>query len=141
MGKYSTFTHKETSKKSREPHEIWRGLGCLMILIIPAISIAASSLTVNYLSSPGFRIIPRQLLGKPRLPDFVYKSDGLVTIFTPITTIEDFYAIAVVSFFYMLIIGGVISVIYAAVYSAVGPSRYGPTDAPPPKIKVVKKSR
>jgi len=112
-----------------------------MILIIPAISIAASSLTVNYLSSPGFRIIPRQLLGKPRLPDFVYKSDGLVTIFTPITTIEDFYAIAVVSFFYMLIIGGVISVIYAAVYSAVGPSRYGPTDAPPPKIKVVKKSR
>jgi cation transporter-like permease len=141
MGKYSTYTHKETSKKSREPHEIWRGLGCLLMLIIPVISIAASSLTVDYLSRPGFKVIPRQLLGKPRLPDFVYKSDGLVTIFSPVTAIEDFYAIAVVSLFYMLIIGGVISVIYAAVYSAVGPSRYGPTDAPPPKIKVVKKSR
>ena len=140
MGKYTTHT-PEKPKKSKEPHEIWRGLGCLMMIIIPAISIAASALTVDYLSSPGIKIIPRQLLGKPRLPDFVYRSDGLLTILTPITKVEDFYAIAVVSIFYMLIIGGVISVIYAAVYSAVGPSRYGPTDVPPLKVKVTKKSR
>jgi hypothetical protein len=140
MGKYTSYK-PEKPQKSKEPHEIWRGLGCLLMLIIPAISIAASTLTVDYLSGPDIKLIPRQLLGKPRLPDFVYSSEGLVTLFTPITKIEDFYAIAVVSLFYMLIIGGVISVIYAAVYSAVGPSRYGPTDAPPPKIKVVKKSR
>jgi hypothetical protein len=113
-----------------------------MMLIIPAISVAASSLTVEYLSSPEIQLIPRQLLGEPRLPDFVYRSDGLVTLLTPVTSIEDFYAIALVSLFYMLIIGGLISVIYAAVYSAVGPSRYGPTDVPPLKAKkVVKKSR
>ncbi|CAG1004521.1 hypothetical protein ANAEL_03243 [Anaerolineales bacterium] len=140
MGKYTSYK-PETPQKSKEPHEIWRGLGCLMMIIIPAISIAASALTVEALSGPGMKISPRQLLGRPHLPDFVYRSDGLMTILTPITKIEDFYAIAVISLFYMLIIGGVISVIYAAVYSAVGPNRYGPTDAPPPKIKVVKKSR
>jgi hypothetical protein len=143
MGKYSnTYTQRESSvKKPRQPHEIWRGLGCLLMIIIPAISIAASSLTVDYLSSPGFRLIPRQLLGKPRLPDFVYRSDGLTTILKPLTGIEDLYAILAVGILYMILLSGVISVIYAAVYSAVGPSRYGPTDAPPPRIKVSKKSR
>ncbi len=143
MGKYSnTYSQRDAPQKSREPHEIWRGLGCLMMMIIPAISIAASSLTVEYLSRPEIRLIPRQLLGKPRLPDFIYRSDGLVTLLTPVTSTEDFYAIALVSLFYMLIIGGLISVIYAAVYSAVGPSRYGPTDVPPLKAKkAVKKSR
>jgi len=141
MGKYTTYTHNEKPKRSKEPHEIWRGLGCLMMILIPAISIAAGSLTVGYIADSNPRLIPRQFMGTPRLPDFVYKSDGLTTILTPLTEIKDLYAIALVSILYMILLGGVISVIYAAVYTAVGPSRYGPTDAPPPKIKVIKKSR
>ena len=41
----------------------------------------------------------------------------------------------------MLLIGGVISVIYALMYRFIGPSRYGPTDAPPPKIKTKRYTR
>ena len=111
------------------------------MVVIPAVSIAAAQETVKWLLDSGMKINPRPLLGIPRLPDFVYRSDGLELILSPITKVENLYAIAIISFFYMLIISGVISVIYAATYSMVGPSRYGPTDAPPPKIKRVKKSR
>ncbi len=141
MGKYTNYTHKDTPKKSGQLHEIWRGLGCLMMVLIPAISIAAGSATVDFVAGSNPRLIPRQFMGTPRLPDWVYRSDGLTTILTPLTEIKDLYAIALASILYMILLSGLISVIYAAVYAAVGPSRYGPTDAPPPKTKVTKKSR
>ena len=41
MGKYSgSSTLRESSvRKTKQPHGIWRGIGCAMIVIIPAISI------------------------------------------------------------------------------------------------------
>jgi hypothetical protein len=143
MGRHTgSSTQRESSiSRTKQPHEIWRGIGCLMMVIVPVISVAAASETVKWILANGNKLIPRALLGIPRLPDFVYKSDGLVLILSPITKINNLYAIVVMSLFYILIISGVISVIYAATYNMVGPSRYGPTDAPPPKIKRVKKSR
>jgi len=140
MGKYSTNSRIAKKPKSEGPHVIWRGIGCLMMLIIPAISIAAGYETVNYGLTHDWSI-PYQLLGAARLPDFFYKSSGLLQLFGFITRIPNFYAHAAVSILYMVLIGGIISVIYAVVYRMVGPSRYGPLDAPPPKIKTKKYTR
>ena len=142
MGKYSNTSLRESSiTKPKQPHEIWRSIGCAMMVVIPAISIAAGHETVKVALDQKWGIIPFQLLGAPRLPDFIRGLNGLYTLLRPITKMENFYADAVVSIIYMVVIAGVISVIYAATYSMVGPSRYGPTDAPPPKIKISKKSR
>jgi hypothetical protein len=143
MGKYSDSSLKKetsiTTKKELSP--IWRGIGCMMILGIPVISIIAGTATVQLALDNKWGIIPRQLLGHPRLPDIFYKSSGLMYIFNPLTKIKDFYADAVVSLIYMVLISSIISVIYSAIYSMVGPSRYGPTDEPPMKYKKAKKSR
>ena len=143
MGRYSgTSSQRESSvSKPKQPHEIWRGIGCLMILVIPVISIAGGDQTVKYLLKNHRGIIPLELLGTPHLPDIIYKSTGLMTIFGPLTKIQNLFAIAVVSLIYIVVISGLISLIYATVYAMVGPSRYGPTDAPPPKVRVTKKSR
>jgi hypothetical protein len=142
MGRYSSSsTQRESSiSKPKQPHEIWRGIGCLMILVIPAISIAAGYLTVTYALDHRWPI-PYELLGTPHLPEIIYKSTGLQTIFVPLTRIPNFYANALASILYMVVISGLISIIYAVVYGMIGPSRYGPTDAPPPKVRVTKKSR
>jgi hypothetical protein len=140
MGKYTSYTQKEIPPKG-ETHEIWSGFGCVIMLIIPVISYAAGMLTVNWIVDNGWRLIPRELLGIPQLPDIVYKSEGLSFLFLWMTDIKNLYAYIVVGLVYMLLISGVVSVIYAAVYRVIGPSRYTPLDAPPPKIKVVKKSR
>ncbi len=143
MGRHTgSSTQRESSiSKSKQPHEIWRGIGCLLMIVIPAISIGAGYETVNLVLKNKWGIIPYQILGKPLMPDIAYELSGLRYILTPITKIENFYAIAAISLIYMVLISGVISVVYAATYSMVGPSRYGPTDAPPTKVRITKKSR
>jgi len=132
--------NQSSAKKHQETHPIWRGIGCLMILIIPAISIAAGNLTVNYAIAHRWPI-PIQFLGFMHLPDYFYSTAGLRTILNPLSAIPNFYANSAVAFLYMLVLSGVISLIYATVFRMVGPSRYGPTDAPPSKFKATKKSR
>ncbi len=147
MGKYSlSSTQLESSvKKTKEPHVIWRGIGCLMMVVIPAISIVLATLTVNLVidvqTEMQRRFIPYQLLGNPRMPNIAYKLSGLETILEPITKIENFYAISIASIMYMILISGVISVIYAAAYRVANPNRYGPLDEPPSRIKAKKHSR
>ena len=141
MGRNTDYSQGQSSRsKSKTPHDVWRGIGCLMILIIPAISIAAGYETVKFAIDNKWPI-PYQILGAARLPDIFYSTPGLRTIFNPISSIPNLYANALASILFIILIGGLISVIYAAVYRMVGPDRYGPTDAPPPKIKVTKKSR
>lgn len=141
MGKYSTSSRRPPQKPKRQgPHDIWRGIGCLMILIVPVISMAAGYGTINFAMEKKW-FIPYELLGTPRFPAFFYKSSGLMTIFGPLTNIQNLYAYIVVGLIYMILIGGVISLVYAFVYRFVGPSRYGPTDAPPPKIKTKRYTR
>jgi hypothetical protein len=141
-GKYSGSSTQQGSSVSgpKETHYIWRGIGCLMILIIPAISIASAYQTIDYGLANNWPI-PYQMLQPVRLPSYFYATQGLRTILNPLSSISNFYAVAAISLFYMMLIGGVISVVYAAVYRMVGPSRYGPTDAPPTKYKATRKSR
>jgi len=111
-----------------------------MIILIPILSIALGVVTINYGIEKEMRI-PFQLLGKPTMPDVVYKVTILRQLTYPIRQIDNFYGIAAVAIVYMIVIGGLISVLYAFVYSMIGPSRYGPFDAPPPKIKTKRYTR
>lgn len=140
MGKYRSSAVKRGADKKREPHYAWRGIGCLMLLIVPVISVAAGFETINYGLKHGWPI-PFQLLGMPVLPDFFYKSTGLMILLTPIVRTPHFYAYAVTSLMYMVLLGGIMSVVYAFAYRMATPSRYGPLDAPPPNIKVKRYKR
>ncbi|RJP52545.1 MAG: hypothetical protein C4557_06105 [Anaerolineaceae bacterium] len=140
MGKYSSSARKRVTPKTERPHAVWRGIGCLMMLIIPAISIAAGYETVRYGLDHNWAI-PYQLLGYPTMPDIVYKSSGLLLILRPVMNTNHFLAYAAFSLAYMILIGGVISFAYALIYRMVGPSRYGPLDVAAPKVKVKKYKR
>ncbi len=141
MGKNTNYSQRQSSRSTpKAPHDVWRGIGCLMVMIIPAVSIAAGYLTVSYAINNKWPV-PYQLMAPMRLPDIFYSTPGLRAIFNPISSIPNFYANAAASLLYMMLIGGVISLIYAMIYRMIGPQRYGPTDAPPLKIKVTKKSR
>ena len=140
MGKYRSNSVKRETVREDGPHVIWRGIGCLMLLVIPVISWAAGVETIKYGLKHGWPI-PFELLGAVTLPDLFYKSNGLMIILGPILPTQNFYAYLTATFLYMIMIGGVISLVYAVTYRIVGPSRYGPTDAPPPKIKTKKYTR
>ncbi len=140
MGKYKSSATRREKPVSQGPHFIWRGLGCLMMIIIPVISFASAFELVKYGLANGWPI-PYQLLGTPKLPEIFYKVDALWLIFGRLTGIQHLYAYAAIGFLVMIMISGVISVIYAAAYRVLGPSRWGPMDMPPPKFRPKKYTR
>ncbi|HAX69063.1 MAG TPA: hypothetical protein PK152_16350 [Anaerolineales bacterium] len=140
MSKYQSSVVKRTKTRNSEPHFAWRGIGCLMMIVIPIISIAAAVETINFGLENGWAI-PFQLLGTPRYPDFFYRSSGLMLVLSPITAIKHFYAYAATSLIYMIFLGGIISVIYSIVYRLAGPSRENPLDVPRPNIRVKRYKR
>lgn len=139
MGKYSSVKKKEVIR-DRSPHAIWRGIGCMMFILVPILSIAIAVETVDYGIEQKWRI-PYQLLGYPALPDFFRLSNVIWAATEPIRSTQHFYAYATASMVVMLILGAIISVLYSIVFQVMGPPRYGPTDVPPLKIKGMKKSR
>ena len=140
MGKYRSSSRQRQKPIDSGPHVIWRGLGCLMMVIIPVISYAAAYEIVNYGLANSWTI-PYQLLGTPQLPEIIRKSNALWSLFRPITGIQNFYAYIAFGTLIMVLISGTISVIYAVVYRILGPSRWGPLDMPPPKFKTKKYTR
>jgi len=138
MGKYTDRTQHKPVEKDFTKGVAWQGIGCMLMIAIPAISIAAASLTA---SSSLSQWIPYQLMGYPTLPNVLFKTEGLATIFTPIANIENLYAIIVVGIAYMVVLGSAISVVYAFIYRTLNPKRYGPTDAPPTGAKAKKYKR
>jgi len=140
MSKYASSSRQRTAPKPDGPHAIWRGIGCFMMILIPIISIAAGNEIIKYGVSHSWPF-PYELMGVPRFPNIFYKSGGLMYLLSPIASINNFYAIAVASIILMIVLGGIISLIYGIIYSFTGPERYGPTDAPPPKIKTKKYTR
>jgi hypothetical protein len=140
MGKYSSLVRKKELQKPDGPPALWRGLGCLMMVIIPIISFAAGYETINYGIDNGWPI-PAQLLGLPRFPDFVYLSTGLMAVLSPVAGIPHFYGYVVAGILYVIALGGLTSILYAVAYRLVGPPRYGPLDVERPNVKVKRYKR
>ena len=140
MGKYSSTTQKEsTLKKNKEPHPIWRGIGCVMMIVIPAISIFIGNGIVDLAVANKWRL-PSELLGYPQIPDILYKSAGLKP-YLYLLKVQNLYAYIVASLICMVVISSLISLVYAIAYRIANPYRYGPLDEPPSRIKAKKHSR
>lgn len=134
MSKYRSSTLVKVKDRTRQPHYLWRGIGCVMMIVIPVISYVSGKLVIDALIKARY-YIPLQLLGRPELPSLFYKSNGLMVILGPIIRINNLYAYLTATFLIMLLLSGTMSLVYAVIYRMLGPSRYSPLDAPPPKYK------
>lgn len=121
MGMYNPRTQEKESGPSIHP--VWRGIGCLMFILIPLISFALADLIIE--SNLGQIEIPASMRGT--------LETGL---FDPIPY---FYAKA---FFALAISVGVFAVLaflYSILYRISGGGKRGPMDAPPVRHKVKKR--
>jgi hypothetical protein len=136
MGRYEKYEKRKfVANKTNAPHPIWQGIGCLIIVILPVISYALADVTVQAGIKAHWSLLPYQLIGTPRFPDFVWKFWQLTAIAGPLTRINNLYANLVLTGIYIIVLGGLSSLGYAIIYRFLGPPRYGPLDIPPPKIK------
>jgi hypothetical protein len=142
MSKYNTYTKKDF-KRPYKVHPIWRGIGFLMMIIIPIVAwFSAELLVAMALESEVAQIKTfTTVMARPFVfPDWVYAVPGLNDFARWIRSIPMIKAQLLFSFFIILIFSGLLSVLYSMIYRASVP-RYSPLDEPAPKIKPKKYTR
>lgn len=138
MGRYRE-TVKQANTGTRGTPPIWRGIGCLLLIIVPVVSYAAADVTMPFFLSRG--LVPQELLFTPQTPDFLRISPLLVQVFQFLFGRYAIFATLGLTFIYIIFLAGILTVVYAFMYRMAAPSRYGPMDAPPPKVKIKKYKR
>ena len=96
-----------------EIHPLWRGIGCLMIFLIPLLAYAGAVLLVDANLEKRWISIP---------PEFYWPPSN------PILASQLGVALLLSMFGYFIFV-----IVYLFVYKIIGPPKYGPTDAPPVK--------
>lgn len=121
MGKYGKVGRQVNSKERPwQVHPIWMGIGCLLLILIPIIAYAGAVLLVEANTKAKWIAVSSDLMRTITLPVLGLQVPHLLA---------NLLAAAVLA----LIGFGVLMVIYAIIYSVIGPEKYSPLDSPPVK--------
>jgi hypothetical protein len=140
MGKYSSYSRPKPKPRVTGVHPLMRGIGCIMIVIVPILAYGTAVLLVNYGFQHGWPI-PPNWYGQPTIHPLLLRLRGLEPVWNFLLRQNNLIANVIFAIAIMVVIGGIMSVIYGYMYSLFGPPRYGPTDVPPIRIKVKRYKR
>ena len=141
MGKYSTYNRRqEKPRRSTGVHPVMRGIGCIMMVLVPILSYGVALLLVNYGYTHNWPI-PPSWFGRPTIPPILLNLQGLRPVWDFLVVQNNLIAIVVFTIVVIIIIGGIMAIIYGYIYTLFGPPKYGPTDVPPIRIKVKRYKR
>jgi len=139
MGKYTSRVNKQSAPKRNTVNPYMRGIGCLLMLVVPFFSYVAGDVLAG--QGFGYQIIPAEWYGYMTVPPALANFSGLNFIVGFLAGIEHFPATLTLGFVILILVGGIISVIFGWMYSIFAPSQYGPMDVPPPRVKTKKYKR
>jgi hypothetical protein len=118
MSKYTLYSRRPASTKPPwKVHPVWRGIGCLMLVIIPVMSYAGAVLLVQANIEQRWLTIPREFMRQVSIPY--------------LGTVDHLIAVLIVTLVLMFIGFGALMVIYALMSRMAGWTDKGPLDAPP----------
>jgi hypothetical protein len=103
------------AKDKWEVHPVWRGIGLLLIIIMPILSYAVSDLLLD------------ANIDKIRLPSELTRPVDTVVF----GVVNYLWARVVLTGLFTVIGFTILSIIYSIIYRFAGPDRYGPLDVPP----------
>jgi len=137
MGKYVRYHTKTPGKKPMHP--VWRGIGCLLIVFVPLLSLWLMTVFVPKIVGTGR--LPYQLVGHVQFPKWVLKLHFLESITGFIGSLDNLWISIITFLVILLLLSTIVSISYALIYGAIGPARYNEMDAPPAKYKTKKYTR
>jgi len=111
--------------KDKSPHPIWRGIGCILVVVILMMSYATADLLIQENFHQGWVVLPPYLNLPLSIPSVSIPSVGT----TPAINISYFFANLTVTLVLALMLFTIISIIYSIFYRASGGGRPGPMDA------------
>ena len=141
MGKYTSYSRQKPKPRDVGVHPVMRGIGCIMIIVVPILAWGIAVLLVNYGGTHGWPI-PPTWYGPPTIPPLLSKLQGLQPILQFLQAQNNLKVNLIFTVAITIVIGGIMSMIYGYIYTIFGPPRYGPQDAPPIRgIKVKRYKR
>jgi hypothetical protein len=140
MGKYTTYNKTPPKPRNLGVHPVMRGIGCIMIVLVPILAYGTALLLIDYGIQHGWPI-PPSWLQPIRIPPLLLSLRGLEPFWNFLLRQDNLIAVVVFTVAITIVIGGIMSVIYGYIYTIFGPPRYGPQDAPPIRVKVKRYKR
>jgi hypothetical protein len=131
MGRYSHFHNPPKKKPEVDP--LWRGVGCIIMVALPLITVGLTILSIPKLVATG--LVPYQLMGRVIFPIWVFRTPVLSSVAIFIQSINNLWLGLIVFVVILVLISGISSVIYVSVLQVIGPPRYTEQDAPPTGYK------
>ena len=138
MGKYTTHSRQAPKPRSYGVHPVMRGIGCIMMIVVPILAYGLALYLVDYGIRHGWPIPPNWLQPITIHP-LLFRLRGLEPVWNFLLVQDNLIAIVVFTIAIIVVIGGLMTIIFGYIYSLFGPPRYGPQDAPP--IRGVKVKR
>jgi hypothetical protein len=126
-------------KEKKGMNPLWRGIGCILIVIAPIVTYALTAIISPLLAATGY--VPLELLGFVEFPEWVSKVPILNNIAGFIGGIHNLYLGITVFITIFVLLTGIFSMIFVALFQAIGPPRYSEIDAPPSRHKAKKYTR
>lgn len=134
MAKYSKYQRKSAPRRQMSP--AWRGIGCLLMIIVPAISYGIGYAFLQ--EAKRRNLVPPDLLGYFHFPDWIWNIPFLNTIAGFLGSLKDVWATLIFFFVTLFIMAGLVSLIWSFIYQTFGPPRYTELDAVPDKHRKAK---
>ena len=127
-------------------HPIWRGIGCVMFILLPILAYAGSSVLVDNVESVR-ALFNRMFLFRKEV--YLLGWFGVVRDYAPqiapqLTSLEKTLSLNPIPYFWgkmlitsviTLILFVILSIFYSIIFSTMGPSRYGPLDVKPTRYR------
>lgn len=140
MGKYTSHARQAPKPRNVGVHPVMRGIGCIMIILVPILAYGTSVLLIDYGIQHGWPIPPNWL--QPiTIPPLLFNLRGLEPVWNFLLVQDNLIAKVVFTIAITVVIGGIMSIIYGYIYTIFGPPQYGPQDAPPIRVKVKRYKR
>ena len=111
--------------KDKSPHPIWRGIGCILVVVILMMSYATADLLIQENFHQGWVVLPPYLNLPLSIPSVSIPSVGT----TPAINISYFFANLTITLILALMLFTIISIIYSIFYRASGGGRPSPMGA------------
>jgi hypothetical protein len=139
MSKYEKYRIKPMKDRRWRIHPIWRGIGCLLLVIIPVISYSAAFLVARANYQAGWVKIPAEMRGWVDLSPVYRLAPWLAEIIPP--SMRFYYLDLALTAAFIVIAFGLLSLFYGILYSATGATKTDPYYVPPVRKSPKRTSR
>ena len=140
MGKYTSSAHRRPPPKRDTIPPLVRGIGCLLFVLVPIVAYGIATVVAPLVPRWGLPV-PMQWYGQPRIQNPVANVPVLSELVGQMLSQENLIANLVFALIIAVLLFGIMSIAYGYVFTAATPSKYGPMDVPPPRVKTKKYRR